>query len=112
MKTYYEKVEIKTPEDLPEKDGKYTICDIDGREYEKEFKKNSPAFARSWEQWIKWYYRPVEITDADIEAWAEEICLLPPVDDNGIRVDTKRMKILIEGAQAFKDGEIKKRNGL
>ena len=61
MKIYYEKVFIKTEADLPKENGTYIICSTDGRLYEKEFKKNSPAFKKSWEQWIDWYFQPVEM---------------------------------------------------
>jgi len=62
MKIYYEKVFIKTEADLPKENGTYIICSTDGRLYEKEFKINSPAFKKSWEQWIDWYFRPVELS--------------------------------------------------
>ena len=108
---YYIKVEIKTPEDLPTKDGKYTVCSVDGREYEKEFKINSLAFKKSWEQWIKWYYQPIELsfpTEDEIKADRDEYSEVFKYKDHNW---THIANAFMSGAKCML-AEIKKRNGL
>ena len=106
MKTYYEKVFIKTEADLPKENGTYIICSTDGRLYEKEFKINSPAFKKSWEQWIDWYFRPVELS-FPTEDEIKEIANDEQFDD-----DCRDAQSCIIHGFIRAIAEIKKRNGL
>jgi hypothetical protein len=98
----YRKVYIKSEADFPKEDGVYYVAcfgsnkDLAWYSFNKSHKENQ----NFWNRAVDWYLiLEPEITDADIEAWAETMY--------SKTFGSKYIQLLTKGAKAMRDGEIK-----
>lgn len=92
----YRKVYIKNDADLPKEYGRYVV-----HLKETDTQRDYPFYCtkvsiRLWNKFVDWYLQPIDITDADIEAWAEDRASNPLI-----------IEMLIMGAKAALNNEIK-----
>lgn len=97
----YKKVYIKSEEDLPKEDNEYFV-------YYKKYGTGSThiylgndARKYTWLNDIDWYLQPIEITDADIEAY------YPVTSSHQMDTNSWNNRLRQEGAKAVINGEIK-----
>jgi hypothetical protein len=89
---------IKSPKDLPEKNGNYFAHSKSGRNISIHYWKSEGQYGIDvWMRTVDWYLIPEEITDSDIEAWAETFQLYSPIEQS----------LLMAGAKQMRDNEIK-----
>jgi hypothetical protein len=104
----YRKIYIKSEADLPKEVGSYFVYfkDVGEDIYDWVLTNGENPVEEYWngqfqeDYWINtfdWYLQPIEITDSDIEAWADKIERRGCSYYNG----------LMAGAKAMRDNEIK-----
>jgi hypothetical protein len=99
---------IKSEADLPKENGNYytnregtkSVYAFIGCKPEQKYYDNL-TFEDFWLKYIDWYLIPEEITDSDIEAWAEEGVYGDKTHKNAW------LQGRIEGAKALLNNEIK-----
>jgi type IV secretory pathway TrbF-like protein len=103
----YRKIHIKSEADLPKEEGDYFVhvikTGIDIMEWNiSNYPDDTKLQNVDWLNTYDWYLQPIEISDADIEAWAEEE--IPFTSSSTLNVQRMRW---IQGAKSMRDGNLR-----